>query len=72
MKVQNMTNETTLLEAIKSYGNWCAIRREALTKWVEYNGSDLTEINHLQAHFDFMTQISEDHFSKLAERLNKV
>ena len=67
-----MTNETTLLEAIKSYGNWCAMRREALTEWVEYTGKDLTETKRLQAHFDFMTQISEEHFARLAERLNAV
>ena len=67
-----MTNEKTLLEAIKTYGNWCAMRREALTEWVEYTGEDLTENNRLKESFDFMTEISEEHFARLALRLNAV
>ena len=51
-----MTNEKTLLEAIKTYGNWCAMRREALNKWVEYTGADLAENKRLHSDFDFMTE----------------
>lgn len=67
-----MTNEKTLLEAIETYGNWCAMRREALNEWVAYDGNDFDKNQRLKAIFDLTTKTSAEHFEKIAVRLNAI
>ena len=67
-----MKNEKSLLESIKSYGNWCAMKREALNTWVDYKGNDLEENKRLKSIFDMHEEISLEHYEAIAERLNAV
>ena len=67
-----MKNEKSLLESIKSYGNWCAMKREVMIEWIDYKGNDLEENKRLKSIFVMHEEIALEHYEVIAERLNAV